>query len=142
MILQNFAFFQEIYRIKLPGNPTQIGEGKPENQNHAIIFTRGEALQTIDMNQVISMLSSCESTLKKILMLVVPCHHKRVKGMGWRWKQNLQNDFYPLFQDNYFEEAFKMRNVLEEFLKSHRGQRKPTILGLREHIFTGRSVLS
>ncbi|KAF2290622.1 hypothetical protein GH714_014737 [Hevea brasiliensis] len=81
---------EEIYRIKLPGPPNEIGEGKPENQNHAIIFTRGEALQTIDMNQ-----------------------------------------------DNYFEEAFKMRNVLEEFLKRRRGPRKPTILGLREHIFTG-----
>lgn len=33
-----------------------------------------------------------------------------------------------------------MRNVLEEFRKG-RGQRKPTILGLREHIFTGRSAL-
>lgn len=44
--------FQEIYRIKLPGSPTVVGEGKPENQNHAMIFTRGEALQTIDMNQV------------------------------------------------------------------------------------------
>ncbi|XP_075498050.1 callose synthase 7 isoform X2 [Primulina tabacum] len=82
-------FDEEIYRIKLPGNP-KIGEGKPENQNHAIIFTRGEALQTIDMNQ-----------------------------------------------DNYFEEAFKMRNVLGEFLKTHHGQRRPTILGIREHIFTG-----
>ncbi|MED6139957.1 Callose synthase 5, partial [Stylosanthes scabra] len=41
---------QEIFRIKLPG-PAKLGEGKPENQNHAIIFTRGEALQTIDMNQ-------------------------------------------------------------------------------------------
>nr|GEV54139.1 callose synthase 7-like [Tanacetum cinerariifolium] len=81
---------EEIYRIKLPGPPTQIGEGKPENQNHAIIFTRGEALQTIDMNQ-----------------------------------------------DNSFEEAFKMRNVLEEFHKDHHGGRRPTILGLREHIFTG-----
>ncbi|KAL6536023.1 Callose synthase 7 [Orobanche hederae] len=81
---------EEIYRIKLPGPPTAIGEGKPENQNHAIIFTRGEALQTIDMNQ-----------------------------------------------DNNYEEAFKMRNVLEEFLRPRRGQRKPTILGLREHIFTG-----
>uniref|UniRef100_A0A164XW84 1,3-beta-glucan synthase n=1 Tax=Daucus carota subsp. sativus TaxID=79200 RepID=A0A164XW84_DAUCS len=81
---------EEIYRIKLPGSPTDIGEGKPENQNHAIIFTRGEALQAIDMNQ-----------------------------------------------DNYFEEAFKMRNVLEEFHKTHHGQRTPTILGLREHIFTG-----
>ncbi|KAK9676530.1 hypothetical protein RND81_11G083100 [Saponaria officinalis] len=81
---------EEIYRIKLPGPPTEIGEGKPENQNHAIIFTRGEALQTIDMNQ-----------------------------------------------DNYFEEAFKMRNVLEEFQKTRHKRRKPTILGLREHIFTG-----
>ena len=42
---------KEIYRIKLPGT-AKLGEGKPENQNHAIIFTRGEALQTIDMNQV------------------------------------------------------------------------------------------
>ncbi|KAF9621859.1 hypothetical protein IFM89_028447 [Coptis chinensis] len=80
---------QEIYRIKLPG-PPNIGEGKPENQNHAIIFTRGDALQTIDMNQ-----------------------------------------------DNYIEEAFKMRNVLQEFLR-HQEQHPPTIIGLREHIFTGR----
>ncbi|XP_052193057.1 callose synthase 2-like [Diospyros lotus] len=79
---------QVIYRIKLPG-PAILGEGKPENQNHAIIFTRGEGLQTIDMNQ-----------------------------------------------DNYMEEAFKMRNLLQEFLKKH-GVRTPTILGLREHIFTG-----
>ncbi|KAM4094931.1 hypothetical protein ACB094_06G232100 [Castanea mollissima] len=80
----------EIYRIKLPGNPACIGEGMPESQNHAIIFTRGEALQTIDMNQ-----------------------------------------------ENYLEEAFKMRNVLEEFWKPSNGQKEPTILGLREHIFTG-----
>nr|CAB3469623.1 unnamed protein product [Digitaria exilis] len=79
---------QEIYRIKLPG-PAKLGEGKPENQNHAIIFTRGEALQTIDMNQ-----------------------------------------------DNYLEEALKMRNLLEEFNENH-GVRQPTILGVREHIFTG-----
>ncbi|XP_062011839.1 putative callose synthase 8 isoform X2 [Rosa rugosa] len=79
---------QEIYRIKLPGAPT-IGEGKPENQNHGIIFTRGEALQTIDMNQ-----------------------------------------------DSYLEEAFKMRNLLQEFLQN-RGRRPPILLGLREHIFTG-----
>ncbi|XP_021300964.1 callose synthase 5 [Herrania umbratica] len=79
---------QEIYRIKLPGN-AKLGEGKPENQNHAIVFTRGEALQTIDMNQ-----------------------------------------------DNYLEEAFKMRNLLEEFNEDH-GVRPPTILGVREHIFTG-----
>ncbi|KAL3604876.1 hypothetical protein D5086_005735 [Populus alba] len=80
---------QVIYRIKLPG-PAILGEGKPENQNHAIIFTRGEGLQTIDMNQ-----------------------------------------------DNYMEEALKMRNLLQEFLKKPDGVRHPSILGLREHIFTG-----
>ena len=41
---------QELYRVRLPGNPI-LGEGKPENQNHAMIFTRGEFVQTIDMNQ-------------------------------------------------------------------------------------------
>uniref|UniRef100_A0A0D3FD33 1,3-beta-glucan synthase n=2 Tax=Oryza TaxID=4527 RepID=A0A0D3FD33_9ORYZ len=80
---------KEIYSIKLPGN-FKLGEGKPENQNHAIIFTRGNAVQTIDMNQ-----------------------------------------------DNYFEEALKMRNLLEEFYQNH-GKHKPSILGVREHVFTGR----
>ncbi|TKY73602.1 Callose synthase 10 [Spatholobus suberectus] len=79
---------QEIYSIKLPGDP-KLGEGKPENQNHAIIFTRGDAVQTIDMNQ-----------------------------------------------DNYLEEAIKMRNLLEEFHANH-GLRPPSILGVREHVFTG-----
>lgn len=79
---------QEIYRVRLPGNPV-LGEGKPENQNHAIIFTRGEFLQTIDMNQ-----------------------------------------------EGYFEEAIKMRNALQEF-KRRDGPLPTTILGLREHIFTG-----
>ncbi|KAJ3690938.1 hypothetical protein LUZ61_020102 [Rhynchospora tenuis] len=79
---------QEIFSIKLPGDP-KLGEGKPENQNHAIVFTRGEAIQTIDMNQ-----------------------------------------------DNYLEEAMKVRNLLEEFHAKH-GFRLPTILGVREHVFTG-----
>ncbi|XP_074308092.1 callose synthase 11 [Silene latifolia] len=78
----------EIYRVQLPG-PIKLGEGKPENQNHALIFTRGDALQTIDMNQ-----------------------------------------------DNYFEEALKIRNLLDEFNKYY-GIRRPTILGVRENIFTG-----
>jgi callose synthase len=79
---------QEIYRVRLPGNPI-LGEGKPENQNHAMIFTRSEFLQTIDMNQ-----------------------------------------------EGYFEEALKMRNCLQEFAKRE-GPLPTTILGLREHIFTG-----
>src|SRR5581483_6618949 len=38
------------YRIQLPGNPI-LGDGKADNQNHAIIFCRGEYLQVIDANQ-------------------------------------------------------------------------------------------
>lgn len=74
---------QEVFRVKLPGNPV-LGEGKPENQNHAIIFSRGRYIQAIDMNQ-----------------------------------------------DGYFEESLKMRNLLQEFDSGC------TILGYREHIFTG-----
>ena len=74
---------KEVYRVKLPGNPV-LGEGKPENQNHAIIFSRGRYLQAIDMNQ-----------------------------------------------DGYFEESLKMRNLLQEFDSGC------SILGFREHIFTG-----
>ncbi|CAM9094798.1 unnamed protein product [Ascophyllum nodosum] len=82
------ACIQEVYRVKLPGNPV-VGEGKPENQNHAMIFSRGEHVQAIDMNQ-----------------------------------------------EGYFEEALKMRCLLEEF---RRGTPvNPTVIvGFREHIFTG-----
>jgi callose synthase len=81
---------QHVYRVKLPGNPC-LGEGKPENQNHAVVFTRGEYMQAIDMNQ-----------------------------------------------DGYFEEALKHRNLLEEFKPAKGGKALPlTILGFREHIFTG-----
>ncbi len=38
------------YRVQLSGNPI-LGDGKSDNQNHAIIFTRGEYLQLVDANQ-------------------------------------------------------------------------------------------
>eukprot|EP00615_Pteridomonas_danica_P011666 CAMPEP_0114334276 /NCGR_PEP_ID=MMETSP0101-20121206/4269_1 /TAXON_ID=38822 ORGANISM="Pteridomonas danica, Strain PT" /NCGR_SAMPLE_ID=MMETSP0101 /ASSEMBLY_ACC=CAM_ASM_000211 /LENGTH=1491 /DNA_ID=CAMNT_0001465485 /DNA_START=2711 /DNA_END=7186 /DNA_ORIENTATION=+ len=85
---QDGPTIQTVYRVKLPGNPC-IGEGKPENQNHAVIFSRGEYMQAIDMNQ-----------------------------------------------DGFFEEALKHRNLLEEF-KTSRKALPLTILGFREHIFTG-----
>lgn len=110
------SILQEVYRIELPG-PPNIGEGKPENQNHAIIFTRGEALQTIDMNQV--------------------CGIKRTFTI----KNKLCFSHCMYLQDNYLEEAYKMRNVLQEFMED-RGNRTPTIVGLREHVFTGRSVMN
>lgn len=38
------------FRIKLSGDPI-LGDGKSDNQNHALIFHRGEYIQTIDANQ-------------------------------------------------------------------------------------------
>ncbi|GAC76596.1 1,3-beta-glucan synthase [Moesziomyces antarcticus T-34] len=38
------------FRVELPGNPI-LGDGKSDNQNHAIIFNRGEYVQLIDANQ-------------------------------------------------------------------------------------------
>lgn len=42
--------------VLLPGKSessgVKLGEGKPENQNAAVIFCFNEALQTVDMNQV------------------------------------------------------------------------------------------
>ncbi|OMH79606.1 1,3-beta-glucan synthase component FKS1 [Zancudomyces culisetae] len=39
-----------IYRVEMPGYPI-LGDGKSDNQNHAVIFTRGEYVQMIDANQ-------------------------------------------------------------------------------------------
>lgn len=38
------------FRVQLSGNPI-LGDGKSDNQNHALIFTRGEYLELIDANQ-------------------------------------------------------------------------------------------
>ncbi|KAG0228713.1 1,3-beta-D-glucan synthase [Actinomortierella wolfii] len=90
------------YRIRLPGNPI-LGDGKSDNQNHSIIFSRGEYIQLVDANQ-----------------------------------------------DNYLEEALKIRNVLGEFEQYHMPPISPyspqidskdiptpvAIVGAREYIFS------
>ena len=38
------------FRIELSGNPI-LGDGKSDNQNHAIVFYRGEYIQLVDANQ-------------------------------------------------------------------------------------------
>ena len=40
----------ELGRVALPGMPI-LGEGKPENQNLGLTFTRGTKLMVVDMNQ-------------------------------------------------------------------------------------------
>lgn len=78
----------EVYRYSLPGDPI-LGEGKPENQNNALPFTRGEFVQTIDMNQ-----------------------------------------------QHYFEECLKMPQLLCT-ADLHPSKKPVSIIGMREHIFTG-----
>jgi 1,3-beta-glucan synthase len=83
------------FRIKLPGYPI-LGDGKSDNQNHSVIFTRGEYLQLIDANQ-----------------------------------------------DNYLEEATKVRSLLSEFeppySSSYSKIASPVaIVGGREFIFSER----
>ncbi|URE06592.1 hypothetical protein MUK42_21586 [Musa troglodytarum] len=168
---------KEIYSIKLPGNP-KLGEGKPENQNHAVIFTRGNALQTIDMNQLPPFFPSLFSWFLFISFPSLSFLHHSATFLSWLCLAIL--DPLPLLfrlvilcisvtplicfssspsscstscpspllpsslldsvawweLDNYFEEALKMRNLLEEFHCDH-GKHKPTILGVREHVFTG-----
>lgn len=41
---------QPKYKIRLSGNPI-LGDGKSDNQNHALIFYRGEYIQLVDANQ-------------------------------------------------------------------------------------------
>ncbi|SZF03952.1 unnamed protein product [Blumeria hordei] len=48
-IMEN-GFRRPKFRIQLSGNPI-LGDGKSDNQNHAIIFYRGEYIQLIDANQ-------------------------------------------------------------------------------------------
>ncbi|KAG7663184.1 GSL2 [[Candida] subhashii] len=38
------------YKIRLSGNPI-LGDGKSDNQNHSLIFCRGEYIQLVDANQ-------------------------------------------------------------------------------------------
>ncbi|MCD7447120.1 hypothetical protein HAX54_023865 [Datura stramonium] len=121
---------------KLPGNP-KLGEGKPENQNHAIIFTRGNAVQTIDMNQDTQGFTYGNFFLELPLTLDMPLlvlnlttpsmdssgiELQEASSSYWSW-DGTRIELYEIEscavpqQDNYFEEALKVRNLLEEFFK-------------------------
>eukprot|EP00931_Biecheleriopsis_adriatica_P050069 TRINITY_DN28982_c0_g2_i1.p1 TRINITY_DN28982_c0_g2~~TRINITY_DN28982_c0_g2_i1.p1 ORF type:complete len:1548 (-),score=291.77 TRINITY_DN28982_c0_g2_i1:29-4672(-) len=82
------------FRIELPGFPI-LGHGKSDNQNCAVIFTRGEILQMIDANQ-----------------------------------------------EAYFEASLMLPSALQEFCEGERhGNRRPGIVGFREHIFSAVGLL-
>lgn len=145
----------EIYRVQLPGDPI-VGEGKPENQNHAIIFSRGEALQTLDMNQAraarLHAVAACGGSCRPrcacanstahppvaspalsphtLTHTHTPSHSLPTQTTNHTTKQ-LKHE-----QAGYLEEAFKMRNLLMEFGANSDATRPCTLVGFREHIFT------
>ena len=97
-----------------------IGEGKPENQNHGIIYIRGEvAGHWHEPSNPFEIWS----------------HHNSIESFG----PIVIVYFSNILLDNYLEEALKMRNLLEESKKDH-GVLLHTILGVREHIFIERFV--
>ncbi|GMN26653.1 hypothetical protein TIFTF001_001381 [Ficus carica] len=94
----------------------QKEDKKPEAADIALLLQRNEALRVAFIHDV--------ETLKEG-EVHTEFFSKIVKG-----------DINGKDKDNYFEEALKMRNLLEEFHRDH-GIRPPTILGVREHVFTG-----
>eukprot|EP00923_Selenidium_pygospionis_P038848 GHVN01067588.1.p1 GENE.GHVN01067588.1~~GHVN01067588.1.p1 ORF type:complete len:1913 (-),score=273.62 GHVN01067588.1:110-5209(-) len=81
---------EEVFRVRLPRITDEagrgwarypiIGPGKPENQNHAVIFSRGEALQVIDMN----MEGYLEECIKLRNLLQEFKANPRVRILGFR----------------------------------------------------------
>ena len=60
------------FRVELPGNPI-LGDGKSDNQNHAIIFYHGKYLQLINANQDVSVRTKCCLLPEAcVLILIIP----------------------------------------------------------------------
>jgi hypothetical protein len=106
----------EVYRVQLPGHML-VGEGKPENQNHAMIFTRGTpplassvAVRVCDhlgaATRWLTTAARPGSTDNRPAQLTITPPRP---GTG-EYLQTLDMN-----QDGYFEEALKLRNLLEEF---------------------------
>ncbi|CAD6209279.1 unnamed protein product [Miscanthus lutarioriparius] len=94
----------------------QKGEGKPEAADIALLMQRNEALRVAYIDEV-------ENA-------------KNGKPITEYYSKLVKADIHGKDKDNYFEEALKMRNLLEEF-SLKRGKHYPSILGVREHVFTG-----
>eukprot|EP00745_Piridium_sociabile_P024114 TRINITY_DN37925_c0_g1_i2.p1 TRINITY_DN37925_c0_g1~~TRINITY_DN37925_c0_g1_i2.p1 ORF type:complete len:912 (+),score=81.72 TRINITY_DN37925_c0_g1_i2:291-2738(+) len=100
---------QRIYRVVLAllegtmgaRNPI-IGEGKSENQNHAIIFTRGETIQAIDMNQEMYL----EEALKLRNLLQEFAKDSKLGILGFRESAFLPAAITPSYHSNLAQTCF------------------------------------
>ncbi|KAH3676412.1 hypothetical protein WICMUC_002043 [Wickerhamomyces mucosus] len=97
------------YRIKLSGNPI-LGDGKSDNQNHALIFSRGEYIQLIDANQ--------DNYLEECL---------KIRSVLAEFEESAADKARLLYNhhdiDKQYEERFNILNPV-------------AIIGTREYIFS------
>lgn len=125
------------------------GAGKPENQNHALIFTRGEHVQAIDMNQ--------EGYFEEAFKVHYPHKNTQTRvsndclsDLGQTHQLPSTSSSLPVLlspappppppHPSVFIFSLpwvQMRNMLQEFAKGLQKDVPTTILGFREHIFTG-----
>ncbi|GAX79706.1 hypothetical protein CEUSTIGMA_g7147.t1 [Chlamydomonas eustigma] len=120
------CIIQELYRVRLPINRFSsrgviLGEGKPENQNHAIIFCHGEALQTIDMNQDNNLAEALK--MRNLLSELKP---ETTRGSS-------QVDLEAKLGCGQILKGAQMMNSL---LKVRKEERPTALVGFREWIFS------
>ncbi|CAH6719405.1 1,3-beta-glucan synthase component Fks3p [[Candida] jaroonii] len=87
-----FVEFPTKFKIRLSGNPI-LGDGKSDNQNHSIIFYRGEYIQVVDANQD-NYLEEClkiKSVLADFEEFEVSCNQEYIPGI-WSESDNLTKD--------------------------------------------------
>ena len=86
---------QAKFRVELPGYPI-LGDGKGDNQNHAIPFMRGVFTQCIDANQgayfdpvlnvgVATLLRHVATDRGRWKYLIVSCFSLLWHDLGWTW---------------------------------------------------------
>lgn len=118
----------EVYRVRLPlnrysGRGVILGEGKPENQNHATIFAHNESLQAIDMNQDNYLPESYK--MRNLLMELEPS----VKPYEWEQLTDETEDFK-------FLPTTTAAEVMDLIAWRFSKQRSTILVGFREFIFS------
>lgn len=81
------------FRVQLSGNPI-LGDGKSDNQNHAIIFHRGEYIQLIDANQD-NYLEECLK-IRSVLAEFEELNVEHVNPYAPKLKSDLSEEKFPV----------------------------------------------
>lgn len=90
-----------------------LGEGKPENQNHAMIFCFGECLQTVDMNQ--------DNRIAEALKM-----------------RNLLMEFEPRAEAPRAHPNLPPKDFRAQVVKTAKREPITALVGFREWIFSGK----